>query len=143
VAGSAPFPRLAPKLLKLPVREALRRYRRLIIVGDPGSGKTTLLRWLAVTFAAGRQGDPDRLGPNFTEPCLPILLERDASLSVCVCWPSNHRLSTSPRSSAATSRVTCASGCHDSNPGCDSRWEMFSYFLTGSTKLKIGDHVPD
>lgn len=75
MAGSAPFPRLAPKLLKLPVREALRRYRRLIIVGDPGSGKTTLLRWLAVTFAAGRQGDPDRLGPNFTEPCLPILLE--------------------------------------------------------------------
>jgi predicted NACHT family NTPase len=53
----------------------LRRYRRLIIIGDPGSGKTTLLRWLAVTLAAGRLSDANRLGPTFTEPCLPILLE--------------------------------------------------------------------
>jgi predicted NACHT family NTPase len=65
----------APEPLKISVGEALRRYRRLIIVGDPGGGKTTLLRWLAVTFAAGRQADTDRLGPTFTEPCLPILLE--------------------------------------------------------------------
>lgn len=75
VPGSASFKRSAPELLKLSLGEALRRYRRLVIMGDPGSGKTTLLRWLAVTFAAQRQADPDRLGPTFSEPRLPVLLE--------------------------------------------------------------------
>ena len=65
----------APEPVKLSVGQALNQYRRLIIVGDPGSGKTTLLRWLAVTFAADRQADPDRLGPAFSEPCLPVILE--------------------------------------------------------------------
>jgi predicted NACHT family NTPase len=59
----------------LSVAEALQRYRRLVVVGAPGSGKTTLLRWLAVTFAADRQSKPDRLGPAFSEPLLPIVLE--------------------------------------------------------------------
>jgi predicted NACHT family NTPase len=70
--GSLPA---APEPLKLSVGEALHRYRRLTIIGDPGSGKTTLLRWLAVTFAAERQAHPDRLGATFSEPLLPILLE--------------------------------------------------------------------
>jgi tRNA A37 threonylcarbamoyladenosine biosynthesis protein TsaE len=70
-----PSSRTEPLKLKLSVGEALHRYRRLTIVGDPGSGKTTLLRWLAVTFATWQQADPDRLGPNFSEPLLPILLE--------------------------------------------------------------------
>jgi HEAT repeat protein len=61
--------------IKLSIGEALHRYRRLVIAGDPGSGKTTLLRWLAVTFAAGRQADPDRLGPSLPKPYLPIVLE--------------------------------------------------------------------
>ena len=75
--GDRPSPRSppAPESVKLSIGQALSQYRRLIIVGDPGSGKTTLLRWLAVTFAAARQADADRLGPTFTEPCLPILLE--------------------------------------------------------------------
>ena len=64
-----------PEPLKLSVGEALERYRRLVVVGAPGSGKTTLLRWLAVTFAAGSQSEPDRLGPAFSEPRLPIVLE--------------------------------------------------------------------
>jgi NACHT domain len=64
-----------PEPLNLSLGEALHRFRRLIIIGDPGSGKTTLLRWLAVTFATRRQADQDRLGPNFSEPLVPILLE--------------------------------------------------------------------
>jgi predicted NACHT family NTPase len=69
--------RLRPPLepQKLSVGEALHRFRRLVIVGAPGSGKTTLLRWLAVTFAANRQAEPDRLGSAFTEVYLPILLD--------------------------------------------------------------------
>jgi len=64
--------RLPPKLS---VGEALHRFRRLVIVGAPGSGKTTLLRWLAVTFATNRQGQPDRLGSGFEEACLPVVLD--------------------------------------------------------------------
>src|ERR1700730_17972901 len=64
-----------PEPQKLSVGEALHRFRRLVIVGAPGSGKTTLLRWLAVTFAANRQAEPDRLGSAFTEVHLPILLD--------------------------------------------------------------------
>jgi HEAT repeat protein len=60
---------------KLSVGEALHRFRRLVVIGAPGSGKTTLLRWLAVTFAANRQAQPDRLGTAFTEPYLPIVLD--------------------------------------------------------------------
>ncbi len=35
----------------LTVGEALTRYKRLVIIGDPGSGKTTLLAYLALTYA--------------------------------------------------------------------------------------------
>ncbi len=35
----------------LTVGEALARYRRLVIIGDPGSGKTTLLAYLALAYA--------------------------------------------------------------------------------------------
>jgi hypothetical protein len=35
----------------LPLSDAFRRERRLVILGDPGSGKSTLVRWLAVQFA--------------------------------------------------------------------------------------------
>lgn len=67
--------RLPPEPLKLSIGEALHRYRQLVIIDAPGSGKTTLLRWLAVTFAANRQAEPDRLGPGFSEPHLPIVLD--------------------------------------------------------------------
>ncbi|HME20639.1 MAG TPA: hypothetical protein VKI44_04635 [Acetobacteraceae bacterium] len=67
--------RRAPVPQRLSVGDAVGRYRRLVVVGAPGSGKTTLLRWLAVTFAAERQAEPDRLGPPFATPYLPIILE--------------------------------------------------------------------
>jgi formylglycine-generating enzyme required for sulfatase activity len=42
----------------LTISAALRRYRRLVIIGDPGCGKTTLLSYLTLTYArAFRQGD--------------------------------------------------------------------------------------
>lgn len=47
----------------------------LLLVGEPGAGKSTLLRWLAVTFAQGRQRDPDRIGPTADADRLPILIE--------------------------------------------------------------------
>ena len=46
-----------------------------LIVGEPGAGKSTLLRWLAVTFAAGRQQEADRLGPQADADRLPLLVE--------------------------------------------------------------------
>jgi len=54
---------------------ALQKYQRLLITGAPGSGKTTLLRWLAVIFANQQQAEPDRLGADFTEAFVPILIE--------------------------------------------------------------------
>ena len=47
----------------------------LLIVGEPGAGKSTLLRWLAVTFAQGRQREPNRLGPSADADRLPVLVE--------------------------------------------------------------------
>ena len=47
----------------------------LLIVGEPGAGKSTLLRWLAVTFAQGRQREPNRLGPSADANRLPVLVE--------------------------------------------------------------------
>ena len=67
--------RAPPVPQRLSVGEALSRYRRLVIVGAPGGGKTTLLRWLAVTFASERQAEPNRLGPNFAAPYIPVVLE--------------------------------------------------------------------
>jgi HEAT repeat protein len=46
-----------------------------LIVGEPGAGKSTLLRWLAVTFAAGRQQEADRLGAQADADRLPLLVE--------------------------------------------------------------------
>ena len=47
----------------------------LLIVGEPGAGKSTLLRWLAVTFAQGRQREPNRVGPSADADRLPVLVE--------------------------------------------------------------------
>ncbi len=42
----------------LTIADALRRYRRLVIIGDPGCGKTTLLSYLTLTYARSvRQDD--------------------------------------------------------------------------------------
>ncbi len=49
--------------------------QHLLIVGEPGAGKSTLLRWLAVTFAQGRQREVDRLGPSADGDRLPVLVE--------------------------------------------------------------------
>ena len=59
----------------LSVPEALRDHNRLVITGPPGSGKTTLLRWLALTFAEGKQAQPDRLDDAYPQKRLPVLVE--------------------------------------------------------------------
>jgi formylglycine-generating enzyme required for sulfatase activity len=61
----------------LTIAAALKRYQRLVIIGDPGSGKTTLLAYLALTYARTLRDGTDavraRLGLAETEH-LPILL---------------------------------------------------------------------
>jgi len=59
----------------LSVPEALRDHNCLVITGPPGSGKTTLLRWLALTFAEGKQAMPDRLGETYPLERLPVVVE--------------------------------------------------------------------
>jgi HEAT repeat protein/tRNA A37 threonylcarbamoyladenosine biosynthesis protein TsaE len=60
---------------RVDAREVL-EHPRLVILGDPGSGKTTFLRYLALTFAEGREAAKQRLG--FEAEWLPILLPIDA-----------------------------------------------------------------
>ncbi len=61
----------------LTIPDALKRYQRLVIIGDPGSGKTTLLAYLALTYARTLRDGADtvqtRLQLNETQH-LPILL---------------------------------------------------------------------
>jgi predicted NACHT family NTPase len=47
----------------------------LLIFGEPGAGKSTLLRWLAVTFAQGRQRELNQVGPSADSDRLPVLVE--------------------------------------------------------------------
>ncbi|MBX5450280.1 HEAT repeat domain-containing protein [Thermogemmatispora sp.] len=52
--------------------EAVRRYRRSVVLGDPGAGKTTLLKYLALRSLSGQlEGLPD----------LPIFVELNALVS--------------------------------------------------------------
>jgi HEAT repeat protein len=55
------------------LEQALRSH--LLIVGEPGAGKSTLFRWLAVTFAQGRQREANCIGPTADSERLPVLLE--------------------------------------------------------------------
>ena len=61
----------------LSITEALKVYRRLVIIGDPGCGKTTLLSYLALTYSRANLNENDlvqqRLGIDEND-CLPILL---------------------------------------------------------------------
>ena len=67
--------RRKPHAVTLAVPEALREHDRLVITGSPGSGKTTLLRWLALTFAEGKQAQTERLGDVYPHKRLPVLVE--------------------------------------------------------------------
>jgi predicted NACHT family NTPase len=49
--------------------EAIRKYRRCVVVGDPGAGKTTLLKYLALALADGKY-------PSLSD--LPIHVELNA-----------------------------------------------------------------
>jgi energy-coupling factor transporter ATP-binding protein EcfA2 len=42
--------------------EVFRRFRSLVILGNPGAGKTTLLRWLALVCSYGKSEIQSRLG---------------------------------------------------------------------------------
>ena len=71
----------------LRIQEALERYRRLVIVGDPGSGKSTFLRFIALTLAqCSLSGDEqravDQLSLNTPLP-IPIFLS---------CWDLSEHL---------------------------------------------------
>ena len=56
-------PRLFPERRSetLHLAEAVRRYRWLVILGDPGSGKTTLLRWLTLRLARALRDGAERV----------------------------------------------------------------------------------
>jgi hypothetical protein len=60
----------APKAFSFP--EAYRKYRSLVVLGDPGSGKTTLLRWLGAVGAGGALFMHAQLGEGST--LLPLLV---------------------------------------------------------------------
>ena len=66
------------KIINLP--EALSRYTRLIIVGDPGSGKSTLLSYIALTFAGsftGKSSLQQRFGFSEKDTLPIIIMARD------------------------------------------------------------------
>ncbi len=67
-AGQAITPRA--KSESFTIGHALRRAKRLVIIGGPGSGKTTLLTYLLLTYARGLP--PQRL--ELTETRLPIFV---------------------------------------------------------------------
>src|SRR5690349_20559994 len=61
----------------LKIAAALKRYRRLVIIGDPGSGKTTLLAYLALTYARALRDGTDTIRDRLqleAQNYLPILL---------------------------------------------------------------------
>jgi NACHT domain len=61
---------------RVALSEALGRHRCLVVLGDPGSGKSTWLRFLALTFAQGRESVREHLGID--EDRLPILVPLSA-----------------------------------------------------------------
>lgn len=71
---NADTPKTIRSEVEVALPETLTRYPCLAILGNPGYGKSTLVAWLAVTFAAGVQGQIDRLGPQYNRPLLPVVV---------------------------------------------------------------------
>lgn len=61
--------------LQEPITLAQVLAKNALITGEPGAGKSTLLRWLAVTFARGRQQVANRLGLGVEADRLPAYVE--------------------------------------------------------------------
>ncbi len=72
-SGAQPRERVITVQEPVEVGRALRR--NILLIGEPGAGKSTLLRWLAVTFAQGRQAERGRLGTEADRDRVPVLVE--------------------------------------------------------------------
>jgi len=59
---------------RVDVDEALRRTKRLVVLGDPGAGKTTLLKYLTVICAEGRAEDELGLKADGAGSPLPVFI---------------------------------------------------------------------
>ncbi|MBI4704527.1 MAG: NACHT domain-containing protein, partial [Deltaproteobacteria bacterium] len=65
----------------IPLADALKRSRQLVVLGDPGSGKTTLVKWVARTYALGAKAVQARLGLN--EDLVPIVVPAAQYAAAC------------------------------------------------------------
>jgi hypothetical protein len=73
------------------IAAAVRRHRRIIILGGAGSGKTTLGRWLALQFARQllRQA-PDEVAPEPADPGVPVTARLHVEAGTTISFSADH-----------------------------------------------------